>query len=81
MGSATLPAALSAVPVPIQVNEVRCYDMDELAALTGMSAKFWYREIADGRIQSVRLGQGSRNDKVRVMHTVLLAYLRDHTEG
>ncbi len=77
----TLPNHLSAVKPPIEVNECRLYSLEEVKALTGLSVEFWRSEIAAGRIQVGRFGQGSRNDRLRIPHPVLAQYIRDRLEA
>lgn len=72
-----VPAQLRVVPPATEVNEVRCYDLDEVKELTGLSQSFMRSEIKAGRVTAAAFGQGGRRP-LRIPHPELRRYIEAH---
>ncbi len=60
----------------VPVSPKICYSIPRLAELTDRSARSWWRDVREGRIKTVRLGE-----RVFVRHADLLVYLEAHSDS
>jgi hypothetical protein len=73
-----IPRHLRVLPATDEVNELRCYDADEVAALIGMSPEFVKKAAREGHLPRIMFGTSAEPNrrKMRFRHDTVRDWLK-----